>query len=80
MRRPNVYKARIGLMDVSFKELAFMMRERGLEKIWTTEISAAIHGGRQAKHETIRNEIMRIYAEWKSDVVKIYAIDFKNIL
>ena len=80
MRRPNVYKARIGLMDVTFKELTFMLHQRGMTKIKEPEISVAIHGGRQAKHARIRNEITCIYEEWKKEAVKIYAADFTNVI
>lgn len=79
MGKPNIYKARVGLMDITFKELAFIMRERGM-KIKEPEISAAIHGGRQAKHVMIRNVISQIYSEWKADAVKNYGIDFTKIV
>ena len=79
MGRPNIYKARIGLMDITFKELAYIMRERGM-KIKEPEISVAIHGGHQAKHARIRNEISSIYEEWKNEAVKRYAADFTNAL
>lgn len=79
MGKPNIYKARIGLMDITFKELAYMMRTNGM-KIREPEISVAIHGGMQAKHARIRNEICRIYDEWKSEAVKTYGTDFSNIV
>lgn len=79
MGKPNIYKARIGLMDITFKELAFMMRKRGM-KIREPEISVAIHGGRQAKHAMIRSSISQIYDEWKADAVKNYGTDFSKIV
>jgi len=77
--RPNIYKARVGLMDRTCKELAYILRDRGM-KIKEPEISVAIHGGMQAKHARIRNEITNIYEEWKSEAVKTYAADFKNVI
>ncbi len=79
MGRPNIYKARIGLMDITVKELTYMLRDRGMN-IREPEISIAIHGGMQAKHARIRNEIGRIYDEWKEQVIKAYGTDFSTIM
>ena len=80
MRRPNIYKARIGLMDITFKELVCILRERGMTKVREPEISVAIHGGMQAKHARIRCEIMSIYEEWRKEAAKRYAADFTDVL
>ena len=79
MEKPNIYKARIGAMDITAKELTYLMRKRGM-KIREPEISVAIHGGRQAKHARIRNEICLIYEEWKKEILKAYKTDFSTIL
>jgi hypothetical protein len=78
MEEPNVYKARLGLMNLSHRQLASIMEEHGI-KVSGPEISLALNGGRQAKHRRIREFINLVYCNWREELVRQYDVDFSKL-
>ena len=63
-RRPNVYKCMVGLMDISYKELAVELSNRGFIDADVSEICRAVRGFSGTKHEQIRQALAVLFGLW----------------
>ena len=69
-RRPNVYKCMMGLMDMTYKEIAAYLGSRELYVGDVSEICRAVRGFSGTKYDMIRAAIIKAFSIWLGEVSK----------
>ena len=62
--RPNVYKCMMGLMDMTYKEMASYLERNGLFRGDVSEICRAVRGLSGPKHDLIRSAVIKAFTIW----------------
>lgn len=75
MRRPNVYKGIIGVMDLTYKELSSEMSRGGFDPGDISEICRAVRGYSGPKYDRIRRCLLASFCEWLAELESSGAAD-----
>lgn len=64
MKRPNVYKGIMGVMDLTYKELSVILSDESFNAGDISEICRAVRGYSGPKYDKIRKRLVKTFSDW----------------
>lgn len=64
IKKPNVYKGIIGMMDVTYREASERISTTGVFVGDISELCRAVRGYKGAKYDRLRRGLVRVFSEW----------------